>query len=641
VRDVGRAVRWLLVVVLLVHGIYAGLEVVTGADLWWQLATGRYMVQHHEIPTHDLFSYTFAGAPWFNEEWLTQVLFFGLYALGGGTLLALFKVALVMGLIGGAAWIGWRRSGSLVFAVGVAVAAAFVCRPYLDIRPQLFEFVGTLVVIGVIDAYRRGASPAVLAVLPVTMALWVNLHASYIFGLGVVGLLTGCEIVKAWLRIPDAPLPLRRALGLGVATVATVLACFVHPQPLKALAFPFVILDPVQSPWRTEIVEWLPTKLFSEEQFNPAFFGYFFTAQILVALAAVLVAPRRCDLSDTAVVAVTVALALAARRFVPLFALVSVPFGARNLALLQGHLVTASAAAPARERVRGTVVALLALGALGHVLLRSVPDAQAITARGLFPEMIRADFFPRAAVEFLRLNPMPGNLFHLYVWGGYLEWELPERKVFIDGRAQTVYPGTFWTEHSSAEYGYPGWNDVLDRHDVALVLWPTGFAGGRHAVMRDELRRSPHWVCIYDDGHSGVFAHVERGREWIERFEAFSLAYPDVAKAQLFLVTAAFRANAFDRARLGLQAALRRYPETAAVAQQAEARLGNEARSTGRPGSLFGLAFYRDVRGDAPAAAEAYRLALERGLVDPQAAYAREALARLAQSGAAARDQRE
>src|SRR5262249_19273377 len=136
-------------------------------------------------------------------------------------------------------------------------------------------------------------------------------------------------------------------------------------------------------------------------------------------------------------------------------------------------------------------------------------------------------------------------------------------------------------------------------------------------------------------GHSGVFAHVERAREWIERFEAFSLAYPDVPKAQLFLVSAAFRANAFDRARRGLQAALRRYPETAAVAQQAEARLSNEARSTGAPGSLFGLAFYRDVAGDAPAATEAYSQALERGLVDPQATYAREAIARLNQNGTA------
>jgi len=638
VRDVGRAVRWLLVVVLLVHGVYAGLEVVTGADLWWQLAAGRYMVQHREIPTRDIFSYTFAGAPWFNEEWLTQVLFYGLYSLGGGTLLALFKIVLVMGLLAGTAWIGWRRSGSLVFAVGAAAAAAFVCRPYLDIRPQLFEFVGTLMVIGIVDAYRRGAGPAVLAVLPVTMALWVNLHASYIFGLGVLGLLAGCEIVKAWLRIPDAPMPLRRALGLGVATLVTLLACFVHPEPLKALAFPFVILDPAEAPWRTEIVEWLPTKLFREEQFNPAFFGYFFTAQILVALAAVLAAPRRCDLSDTAVVAVTVALALSARRFVPLFALVSVPFAARNLALLRSRAATGPAEAPVRDRVRGTIVAILALGALGNVLLRAVPDAQAIAARGLFPEMIRADFFPRDAVEFLRLNALPGRLFHLYVWGGYLEWELPERKVFIDGRAQTVYPGSFWTEHSAAEYGYPGWNDVLDRHEVALVLWPTGFAGGRHAVMRDELRRSPKWVCIYDDGHSGVFAHVERGLAWIERFEAFSLLYPDVVKAQLFLVTAAFRASDFDRARLGLQAALRRFPETAAIAQQAEERLVAEARTTGFPGSLFGVGFYRDARGDGAAAAEAYRLALERGLVDPQAAYARGALERLARGGNATRN---
>src|SRR5439155_10814428 len=57
-------------------------------------------------------------------------------------------------------------------------------------------------------------------------------------------------------------------------------------------------------------------------------------------------------------------------------------------------------------------------------------------------------------------------------------YRLPDRPVFIDPRAHTVYPGEFFHEARKVESGEPEWSDVLDRHEVALVVWPSaGFAG--------------------------------------------------------------------------------------------------------------------------------------------------------------------
>jgi len=622
-----RLVELLVLATLAILALYAASQDVTGEDLWWHLATGRYILEHGEIPTRDVFSFTYAGAPWFNQEWLAQVLFFDLFRRGGGTALVAFKVLVAAALFPAAAWLGWRRSGSWLLSAGPAIAAAFVCRPYLDIRPQLFSFVGLLAVVAIVDAYRRGAHATLLALLPPTMALWSNLHASFIYGLGTLVLLAGGELLKAARRLPDAPMPLSRAFGLAAAVVVAGFACLLNHEGTRAFTFPFEILR-AEGEWRTGIVEWLPPVLFRSAPFNPASFGPFFVAQAVLAVAVLLAAARRFDLSDSAHVAMTGVMAFSARRFVPLFALVAVPFAAKNLAILRDRFLVRRAAL---SGARGaTAVVALCLALLAAVIPRWIAEARQTYADGLFEGMVREWVFPRGAVEFLERNPLPGRLFHVYAWGGYLLYRLPDRPVFIDPRAHTVYPGEFFHEARTVESGEPEWSDVLDRHEVALVVWPSaGFAGELYGRLLAQLAASPSWQRVYDDNHSAVFAHLQRGRAWIDAYRAFRLAYPDNAGAQLFLANAYLDANEFERARVQMREVLRRFPGAAASIRRTEERLLGGAGSSGSPDAWFGVGFSREVRGDGARAVEAYRTALERGLSGPAADYARDALPRL------------
>ncbi len=38
-------------------------------DVFYQLAEGQWMLAHHTVIRHDVFSYTVAGRPWLSEEW--------------------------------------------------------------------------------------------------------------------------------------------------------------------------------------------------------------------------------------------------------------------------------------------------------------------------------------------------------------------------------------------------------------------------------------------------------------------------------------------------------------------------------------------------------------------------------------------
>ena len=53
-------------------------------DLFWQLRTGREILERHQIPHYDTYSWTSRGTPWIVHEWLSFILFWKAYQIGQG-----------------------------------------------------------------------------------------------------------------------------------------------------------------------------------------------------------------------------------------------------------------------------------------------------------------------------------------------------------------------------------------------------------------------------------------------------------------------------------------------------------------------------------------------------------------------------
>ena len=53
------------------------------ADVGWHIRTGEYILDHHQVPHHDLYSFSKPGAPWYAWEWLTDVIDGLLYRWAG------------------------------------------------------------------------------------------------------------------------------------------------------------------------------------------------------------------------------------------------------------------------------------------------------------------------------------------------------------------------------------------------------------------------------------------------------------------------------------------------------------------------------------------------------------------------------
>src|SRR2546427_6531601 len=67
----------------------------TDSDTYWQLAMGRWMLDHHAFLRQDVFSSTVAGAHFGVGEWLGQIAFAGSFTAAGWGGVALLRAALI------------------------------------------------------------------------------------------------------------------------------------------------------------------------------------------------------------------------------------------------------------------------------------------------------------------------------------------------------------------------------------------------------------------------------------------------------------------------------------------------------------------------------------------------------------------
>ena len=91
-------VGFLLNGLALTYALLAGFRTFFDLDLGWHMATGRYVIQHHTIPTTDILSFTSPGAPWIYPPF-AGVLFYLIHQFAGFQGLTWFCAAALMAAI--------------------------------------------------------------------------------------------------------------------------------------------------------------------------------------------------------------------------------------------------------------------------------------------------------------------------------------------------------------------------------------------------------------------------------------------------------------------------------------------------------------------------------------------------------------
>ena len=212
-----RVARLVLIVLVLMTALCAGLHTVGDSDMGWHLATGRWVVEHRQMPRTDVLSFTSAGEPWMYPPF-AGVLFFLVYGLFGYAGLSWFCALACLAVVAYLVRRGDLGSAILALLAVVSIATRTAA------RADLFTTLFFALFLGELWAYHRGLRSR-LWLLPVIMLLWVNFHPGFVAGLATIGAYLLVEIFDLLLaeRRQAALIRLRRVwpylAGCGVATL--------------------------------------------------------------------------------------------------------------------------------------------------------------------------------------------------------------------------------------------------------------------------------------------------------------------------------------------------------------------------------------------------------------------------------------
>jgi len=435
-------------------------------DIWWHLRNAAYLFQHHSFPSVDTYSFTAAGSPWMNFEWLSEVPFFLAFKAMGlqGLLLVYFSLLVLIYI--GVYHRSCRAGADCKDATLATLLAIFLGVVSIGPRTLLFGWLCMVGLLLVLDRFQRTGK--CLWLLPPLFALWINLHGSWIFGVVVLVLTIASGLVEGEWGLVVArrwtPGELKKLL---LALAASLAALFVNPFGYKLLLFPFDVTFRLRGAVQY-VQEWQSVDFSTGD-------GKLALIVILALLAAALLSRRRWKLDEVLLTAFALWAALSHARFLFLAGLVLVPILAPRLKLFPPYQ---------RELDKPWLNAGIMAAVVGSLIF-------------FFPSAARLqqkvdEQYPTAALQFMQRQHLKGRIFNQYVWGGYMEWNTPELKPFIDGRAFIfVYNGVLDDHRKATTIEEPF--QILDKYQIDEALlkpeWPLTYL----------LEHSPAWHMIYSD----------------------------------------------------------------------------------------------------------------------------------------------
>ena len=475
-----------------IHGI--GRLPIDSGDTGWHLSTGRWISEQGKVPTSDPFCFTSDGLSWTNLNWFAQWIFYGCYRVGG--LVGLQALGLVLASVALCfAWLDLRARrvpphlggiGLLLIAAGLAFVP--------EIRPRLFTFAlvsGFAWILARPDPEDRlGRGPA-LALLGGQL-LWNHLHGGFVYGYCILGAdALGTAIASGRRGGSWAP---ERSRWLAGVVILGLASFGLHPHGYEA---PWHALNYVQR-LGPDVIPYVNELRPLDPHSAP---GRYFELTLLLAVFGA-VFGQRPRLREVLIAVPLLHLALQmSRGLIPLL-LVALPWVVASYApVWRQHVLSRRMdrlSAPAWRAVGWVLIASVSVWSAAQVLRAAPGRPNDVTSPGWHEHRL-----PVAAVAAIQSHGGSGRVLSSYWQGGLLDWALyPQRRVFVDGRGSVHGRGYAFPESRALLAAEPGWEEILARREVSLVL--VGREGsGRQLGLH--LSQDPAWRELHADSRWLVF----------------------------------------------------------------------------------------------------------------------------------------
>jgi len=209
------------------------------SDIWWHLANARILSTTHSFIHVEPYSFSVAGDAWINPEWLSEMPFwYGYQALGLRGIYLVTALVLCANIL----FVYWRsylKAGHVGAALGTAALGFLMMVVSAGPRTILVAYIALCAELAILEAMERGKT-YLLWLLPPLFCVWINLHGSWIIGMGVLGLYILC----GWLPFSKGVFEQQAWTSaergrLVLVFAASVLVLLINPYGWRLIWNPF------------------------------------------------------------------------------------------------------------------------------------------------------------------------------------------------------------------------------------------------------------------------------------------------------------------------------------------------------------------------------------------------------------------
>lgn len=483
--------------------IFLCLFPVQSGDVWWNMASGRWMVETGELLNRDVFTWSIYEKPWLNRTAVFQIMIYGVYSIAGYSGLVALRVIIILAVFMLIAFliIKWKKRYedtkiSLPLTALIFVSGMFLLQARLYVRPELFSLLCFTGSVFLWEAARGKKGYSSFLPILILQILWTNLHGAFPLGYMIAfsylleRMFTGKK--RNYYELLFFPLLLITSL--------------INPYGSNLVTGIFNLMS--HSEYREFLHEWMPS-FSSVVIFSLRWYMVFlFAAGLISSLFNI----ENFRLSHFIILIITFTASLLSVRHTAFFALAATITLSWNFIFIMNwcdDTVLNSKRTPVFSIILFIILALMNVFITNGMLMKM------ININRPFGFGVHWSRYPGLSAEFLKDNVPGGNLFHGYNSGGFLEWMLhPEFKTCIDGRYEPFPPDfinrhyriiTSQEEPDSFLVDYPVNIALIDYNERQLLWW---------------FRMHPEWGLCFIGMRSAVFLkRIPRYRTVLDQFE--------------------------------------------------------------------------------------------------------------------------
>lgn len=454
----------LVLLPLVLSGLRDREHVLGDPDIWWHLANARILCESHHFIRVEPYSFTVAAQRWIDPEWLSELPFWSgykIFGLVGIYLAAWLGVSLNVLFVYWRSYLGMRHAGVALWMSALGFVLMWV---NANARTILFAYLVMSAELAILEAAERG-HPQKVWFLPPLFCLWINLHGSWIIGVGLLVLYIFCGLFRVSAGIfQQEKFSVEQRNRLIGALAVSLIALFINPYGWRLIWNP---LDMAfnQSLNIANVVEWQPLNI----SWNV---GKAAVIVIGLTIFANVIHTRKWKIYELAFIFFAWYAAFDHARFTFLAAVVTIPMLAADM--------KRSFFPISNPKTIPLMNGLVAAGVIGVIVWYFPTNSQ--LQRGL------AEEFPLQSIASVQLSWRTLNEEHI---GGMMDFN--SKPTFIDTRWDTF-------EHHGV------FNDYLDIFRLRNALPLLEKYRIDHALLRKDeplsyvLERTPGWTVVRSEG---------------------------------------------------------------------------------------------------------------------------------------------